>query len=137
MIDEINTLLEETPFRCFCATFEYRENRPQRGTALFVYHKRIWPTSLLDRFLCWRRIAVIIIPATRSISNTFDQIVIKVLFRHRVARKNMRMIPLDIKSLFEGILHEHLEVASPNAKMPNIRPIRLVPLPEKPSDWYE
>ncbi|MDO8511684.1 MAG: hypothetical protein Q7S57_00250 [bacterium] len=137
MIDEINTCLEETPFRCFCATFKCAENNLRKDTALFIYRRRIWPASIIDHFLNWRRIATIIIPVTRLIPGTYDEVVVKILYRSKDARKRMRMIQLDIKSIFESILFEHLEVASPNAKMPTIRPIRLVPLPENPRAWYE
>lgn len=137
MIDEINTCLEETPFRCFCATFKRAKNNLQKDIALFIYRRRIWPASIIDHFLNWRRIAAVIFPATRLIPGTYDEVVIKVLYRSKDARRKMRMIQLDIKSIFEEIIHEQLEVASPNVKMPAIRPIRLVPLPENPRDWYE
>ena len=137
MIDEINTCLEETPFRCFCATFESAEQNPSKGIALFIYLRRIWPTSILDRLVRSRRIIAFILPVTKQIAGTHESTIVKVLHRSKTGKRKMRFHHFNAQAIFEEILYERIEVAQPKVKMPNIRPLRLVSLPNNPREWYE
>jgi len=137
MIEIINDYLDETPFRCFCATFKCPENNPPNGIALFIYERRIWPASFLDRFLRLRKIIAFIIPVAKQVPGKHEAVFIKVLYRSTRGRKQMRVHHFDAVKIFYEIIHEKIETCSPKTKAPAVRPLRHVSLPETPREWYE
>lgn len=135
MLELLNTYLEETSFRCFCATFDCPENNPRRGIALFIYRRRIWPGSILDHLVRLRRICAIIRPTFVELPDKSARKLMLIFARTNDSRGYMRHFWSDFKETFVEMLRCDIQVQRRSGLPTNLRPLKEVIAPLRTEEW--
>ena len=137
MINLLNVYLSETRYRCFCATFDCSDNNPKKGIALFIYKRRIWPGSMLDRFLWFRRIVAVIRPVI-TIAPTEPTPPPEMVFaRTFYSRGHMRHFWYEFREMFIQMFRVDICNQRRTFLSPGFKPLRVTPAPDHLLGWVQ